>query len=67
MCRSQVCGDLSPGRHDNTLKGSAKGGGVVCRISTIIEKGPSISYVRIFTCYLDPLPPFLHVILNGNV
>ena len=30
-------------------------------------KGPSINYIRIFTCYLDPLPPFLHVIRNQNV
>ena len=30
-------------------------------------KGPSINYVRNFTCYLDPLPPFLHVRRNRNV
>ena len=30
-------------------------------------KGPSINYVRIVTCFLDPLPPFLHVIRNRNV
>ena len=36
-------------------------------VLTFSDKGPSINYVRIFTCYLDPLPPFLHVIRNGNV
>ena len=29
--------------------------------------GSSINYVRIFTCYLDSLSPFLHAIRNGNV
>ena len=36
------------------------------------SKGPSINYVRNFTCYLDPPPLlflffFLHVIRNSNV
>ena len=34
---------------------------------TCLWKGPSINYVHKFTCYLDPLPPFLHVISNRNV
>ena len=37
------------------------------KIVILNRKGSSINYVRIFTCYLDPLPPFLHVIRNGNV
>ena len=33
----------------------------------VSPEGPSVNYVRNFTCYLDPLPPFLHVIRNRNV
>ena len=32
-----------------------------------LRLGPSIYYLHNFTFYLDPLPPFLHVIRNGNV
>ena len=30
-------------------------------------KGLSINYMRIFSCYLDSISPFLHEIHNGNV
>ena len=42
----QVPGQGMRDRSSITGRGGAKNG-----------KGPSINYVRIFTCYLDPLPP----------
>ena len=58
-------------------RGRGGGGGCSYQIGTLTQRvstpppglclGPSINDVRIFKCFLDPLPPFLHVIRNRNV